>query len=262
MDPELGPSIPAASSTEFSRQIAEIVTAIAVGDDLFLETVEKQATLIAAKPNIVELVDHPESLAERILEHYAEDVFDVPARHFFPRDCISKLITKAAIVAEMQEDDRESTKLDVNIVKDQELVEFIFNPAKRIFAIVALCGFEGNALRRVMQDFKNNNFHDDLLPLKEEMLSRLPGFSDTRGSRLKSNNFLTHQFELLAPVFKKSSFGLDLEPRHIFPFIWVSDQAKYGNLSMVRQIKIHSAHHDFMVNLLPLRQFRLSRHGF
>jgi hypothetical protein len=176
------------------------------------------------------------SLADLIVGAYATGVFDNPPQEFLPQSSVAKFITEAAIVEELEDE------LDND--KDKDLVDFILQSAKKVFATAIISSIGGNDLYKAMKKFKDNNFHDDRLPLKRDAMSELPCFQGKFWNKLRTHNFLKNQWIFLAPVFTKSKFKLDLEPEHIFPFTWVSNDAKEGTFSNVYQVTIHESHQE------------------
>lgn len=189
------------------------------------------------------------SLADQIIDHYEISAFDQPAQVFLPQDCISKLITEDAVIKEFEEEDAGDTRFEFETTKDQKLVAFILKHAKKVFATAVVCDISGNELYKVMGKFKEGNFQDSSLPVKAGVLYELPCFSIKTWSNLKKLNFVSKQFVFLAPVFSRSEFKLELEPEHIFPFTWVSNEAKEGTFSQVFQVTIHDSHQDMLVSL-------------
>ena len=181
--------------------------------------------------------DSTPSLSDRICENFVSSVFDINPRDFLPHDCLVELITEAVIIHEM-----ELPPLERN--RDKELVMFILRNSKRVFATAAMCGIYGNRLLKIMKKFKDHGFDDDCLPVREEKVSGLPCFSGRHWSAFRVRSFLENQWAFLAPVFSKSNFKLDLDPKHILPFTWVSNEAKDGTFSQVYQVKIHPSHQE------------------
>ena len=180
------------------------------------------------------------SLADKIVEGYATGVFDNPPRDFLPQSSVDQFVTRAAIIEELKDEDRD---LDNN--EDKYLVDFIHQSAKKVFATAIITGIGGNDLYKAMREFKDNNFQDESLPLKKDAICKLPCFSGKFWNKLRTYDFLRNQWIFLAPVFSKSQFKLDLEPEHIFPFTWVSnDPPKEGTFSQVYQVTIHEAHQE------------------
>lgn len=187
------------------------------------------------------------SLADRFIEHYEQGVFNEAKQDFLPQHCLAQLITNETIVMEFQEEDIDDTKYDPRRESDQQLLAFILEHARKVFATTVLCEISGNKLYRTMMTFQKSKVQDKSLPLKNETLSTT--LTGSVWSNLKKKNFWEKQFIFLAPIFSKSEFKLDLEAQHIFPFTWVSNDAKEGTFSQVYQVKIHDSHHDMIVSL-------------
>jgi hypothetical protein len=95
-----------------------------------------------------------------------------------------------------------------------------------------------------MKRFQENEFDDRCLPLKRDTMLALPCFQGKFWNKLRTHMFLQNQWTFLAPVFSKSQFRIDLEPENIFPFTWVSNDAKEGRFSTVYQATIHESHQE------------------
>jgi len=181
-------------------------------------------------------------LQDRILEGYEIGMFDNTPRPFFPECRIAELITRDSIVEELEYED-----CDLENSEDNSLIDFIVKYAKKVFAIALMIDVSGANLRVAIKNFKAFNFQDESLPLSKDALPGLPFFSKKPWSRLRTHNFLQNQWIFLAPVFSKTKFKLDLEPEHILPFTWVSNEAKDGTFSQVFQVKIHESHQEDLV---------------
>jgi hypothetical protein len=183
------------------------------------------------------------SLADQIVEGYATAVFNDQPQDFLPHSHIPKLITEAAIIEELELEDKDG---DLEKDKDKILVDFILKHAKKVFATTIITGISSNDLYKVMQTFKDNTppFQDDSLPLKKDVMSKLACFSGKFWNKLRTHNFLKNQWIFFAPVFSKSKFKLDLEPEHIFPFIEKSNDVKEGTFSHVYKVTIHPSHQE------------------
>jgi hypothetical protein len=184
----------------------------------------------------IELPIQTATLADLIVESYAIGVFDNPPRVFLPQSFLSELITKAAVAEELEE--------NLDIDNDSDLVNFIVESAKRVFATAIISAADGSNLYTLMKRFQENEFDDRCLPLKRDTMLALPCFQDKFWNKLRTHMFLQNQWTFLAPVFSKSQFRIDLEPENIFPFTWVSNDAKEGRFSTVYQATIHESHQE------------------
>jgi hypothetical protein len=182
------------------------------------------------------------SLQDRIVEGYETGRFDNTPQSFLPESRVAELITRISIVEELEYEDS-----DLENGEDNDLIDFIVKYAKKVFAIALIIDVSGTTLRVAMRNFKDYNFQDESLPLSKDALPGLPFFAKKPWTRLKTHNFLRDQWIFLAPVFSKTKFKLDLEPEHILPFTWVSNEAKDGTFSQVFQVKIHESHQEDLV---------------
>ena len=175
-------------------------------------------------------------LNDLIVGSYAIGVFDNPPRVFLPESFLSEFITKAAVAEELEE--------NLDIYNDSDLVNFIVESAKKVFATAIISAIDGSNLYMLMKRFQENEFDDRCLPLERETMLALPCFQGKFWNKPRTHKFLQSQWVFLAPVFSKSHFKMDLEPEHIFPFTWVSNDAKEGTFSNVYQVTIHESHQE------------------
>jgi hypothetical protein len=152
-------------------------------------------------------------LESRILGAYVQSIFEDRTQYFLPESCIDKLITRVLILEE-----RDHLDSNPGGNKDQGLVDFILQSARKAFAITVTCWFRGNDLRKVMSQFRRDNFQDRALPLKHSVLSSVQCFNNKYWGDRQKRRFLDNQWAFLAPVFSKVHFKLDLEPENILPF--------------------------------------------
>jgi hypothetical protein len=178
------------------------------------------------------------SLQDQILEHYAWSKFDNPKREFLPEGWIANLLTRQAIITDLE---LEQSTLEK---KDGDLVDFIFQHGKKLFAILIVMDLSRRNKLLAMNKFKQTTpqFTDKSLPLKED--ARLDCFNDEPWTNLRRSNFLTTQWTFLAPVFSTTNFQLKLEPNCILPFTWKSDDVKGGAFSQVFEVTIHEDHQE------------------
>jgi hypothetical protein len=126
--------------------------------------------------------------------------------------------------------------------KDESLLNFILQSAKRVFAIILTCHFRGSDLRRMMETFRRKHFDDKDLPVTSDALSELDCFNKRPWSAMERRLFFREQWAFLAPVFSSDNFKTDLEPDHILPFILVDQDIKSGGFSQVFHATIHPSH--------------------
>jgi hypothetical protein len=197
---------------------------------------DRQAPMQSDSRGEIELPIQTPTLADLIVGSYAIGVFDNPPRVFLPQSFLSEFITKTAVAEELEE--------NMDIGNDSGLVNFIVESAKKVFATAIISAIYGSNLYMLMKRFQENEFDDKRLPLKRDTMLALPYFQGKFWNKLRTHNFLQSQWVFLAPVFSKSQFKIDLEPEHIFPFTWVSNDAKNGTFSIVYQAMIHESHQE------------------
>lgn len=162
-----------------------------------------------------------EFLGVLIVNEFERSTFD---RHdFLPHDRIDKLITRTSI----------ANALDLDLTRtlasrDERILNFILQSAKRVFAIILTCHFRGSDLRRVMETFRRKHFDDDALPVTSDALSELGCFNKRPWSAMERRLFFREQWAFLASVFSSDNFRMDLEPDHILPFILVDQDTTKG----------------------------------
>lgn len=189
------------------------------------------------------ITDSFPSLSDQILAKYALGVFDNPPRSFLPSTYVDELITRPALRDVLLDEEESEEDPD-----GEELVNFIFDHAKVVFATVVMCGVRRNDLYQAMKRFQEHHFTDQSLPVKEHESKTSPCFKVPLKKReqfwiaLNTHAFLRNQFIFLAPIFSKSIFEIKLEPGHILPFTEKSSEPKEGTFSHVYRVKIHDAH--------------------
>jgi hypothetical protein len=197
---------------------------------------DRQAAMQSGSRGEIELPSETTILADLIVGSYAIGVFDNPPRVFLPQSFLSEFITKAAVAEELEEN------LDTD--NNSGLVNFIVESAKKVFATAIISAIDGSNLYMLMKRFQETEFDDSCLPLKRDTMLALPCFQGKFWNKLRTHNFLQNQWVFLAPIFSKSQFKIELEPEHIFPFTWVSNDAKEGTFSNVYQATIHESHQE------------------
>ena len=180
------------------------------------------------------------ALVDRILDQYVTSKFDDNEQDFLPEGCLAELLTQDSVRRELQRD--ESIDYDDDIYAD--LVYFILQRARKIFAIAIVIDLEGEKLRLAMSGFKYSEIGDEYLPLNRNDQTELSCFSGKPWTRTKIRAFQSAQWAFLAPVFSRTRFKLDLEPEHILPFTWRSYDVKEGSFSHVFEVVIHPRHQN------------------
>jgi hypothetical protein len=186
----------------------------------------------ASSPTIVPLEDQ---IANGYV--YSEFPVDAAKQPFLPDGELDKLITNDSVIQE----------LDLADGAESELIEFICQPAKKVFANALISGLGGQNLRKAMSKFKRHGFCDKSLPVGPEF-EKLSCVSIPPWSKMKIRYFRDNQWKFLAPVFPNPAPDKDLklvlEPEHILPFTYVDEQSREGTFGNVYQVTIHPSHQE------------------
>ncbi|EHL03001.1 putative ALK tyrosine kinase receptor [Glarea lozoyensis 74030] len=113
-------------------------------------------------------------LSDQIIESYATSRYDPEEKQFLPAGYIGTLVTLEAIVQELDEKDilePEDLNLDLpgNRMK-KKIVDFVYQQAKKLFAISVVSGLHGHDLALAMNRFRTLKVCDASLPLTESVL--------------------------------------------------------------------------------------------
>lgn len=194
------------------------------------------------------------SLSDQIIDNYALSKFDSEEKHFLPAGTLGKLVTKAAILKELECVPPASTA-DFTPAEDhdiKEITEFIDQKAKTSFAIAVVSGLHGADLFDSMLDLKEDGFTDSSLPMNKTTLEKYHSRDDQLWSRTRIHNFCQEQWKFLAPVFSMKEPKFYLEHGHILPIISKSDTPKEGAFGQVFAVEIHEAHQKDLVSDVSL----------
>jgi hypothetical protein len=222
---------------EVTSRYDSIYTDRSYTDPVLQSLRDRQAAVQSGSRGENELPIQTPTLADLIVGSYAIGVFDNPPRAFLPHSFLSEFITEAAVAEELEE--------NLDIDNDSDLVNFIVESAKKVFATAIISAIDGSNLYMLMKRFQEKKFDDRCLPLKRDTMLALPCFQGKFWNKLRTHNFLRNQWVFLTPVFSKSQFKIfELEPEHVFPFTWVSNDAKKGTFNNVYQVTIHESHQE------------------
>lgn len=154
---------------------------------------------------------------------------------FLPRGSLDEILTRDVLLEDF---DLEAAGADGSDDRHEELIEFILQRAKTLFAICVMIDL-GNLLR-AMAAFKQANFSDQNLPVSREDIFGLSCFSELAWRHSDKFKFLETQWTFLAPVF--SRMQINLEPEHILPFTSLGKEVKEGTFGRVYQVTLHPSH--------------------
>ncbi|KAF2968931.1 hypothetical protein GQX73_g4649 [Xylaria multiplex] len=207
--------------------------------------IAKSQTTLRNKPiDLGENLEDVGDLGDRIVANYQRSQFPVGMgeREFLPEGCLEKLITRASVVTTMGLPHYWG-RLSA---KNKELVNFIIESAKKVFAITITIGIsgDGSELRKAMLVFKAHGFGDASLPVKPYSWARgIPLIEKLRWKPSELHLFMHHQWTYLAPIFPKKIWDADLEPNCIIPFTVVNARKETAS-SSVYQVTVHPSHQE------------------
>ncbi|KAH7398564.1 hypothetical protein BKA66DRAFT_483928 [Pyrenochaeta sp. MPI-SDFR-AT-0127] len=189
---------------------------------------------------------HPirKTLADQILPLFVKSTFDEQPRDYLPEHSLEELLTEGKI-----EDELKSGNTDQEIDEEeiQELTSWISNHALKVFAITLQCDGSPVFLLQAMLQFKDCNFNDKCLPIKDPRsfpaLPRPEAFEDDElWSDFKHNKFFKEQWICLVPVFGPQTYDYNLSAQCILPFTKRDVGAKGGAFSSVYRVHVHECH--------------------
>lgn len=193
------------------------------------------------------------TLSDQIIYDYAISKFDSEEKHFLPAGTLEKLVTKAAILKELHnEEEEQASSADhtpPEVPEIEEITEFIDQKAKKLFAISIVSSLRGEDLLNAMFDLKEVGFTDASLPIEKALLDK--HYNDA-WSRTRIHNFCQEQWKFLAPEFSLQSPNFDLKVGHILPFISKSSTPKEGAFGQVFKVEIHEAHQKDLVSYVSI----------
>lgn len=182
-----------------------------------------------------EFADFSGKLLRRVI---AEDLDT--SKKFYPHGCVDELMPVDTVVRLL----RFSRTSNENIAK---LVKFVTdgrNPAKLIFAIAILSGFQGEDLSDLLTRFMKAGFRDSSLPITALNRHRVPFFhhEDAHWIGVNCVSFEQSQWEFLAPVFTNEGSKVVLAPQNPLPFTNVIRRVGSGGFGVVHKATVHEAH--------------------
>jgi hypothetical protein len=193
------------------------------------------------------------SLADRLHDRFEKSVFDAGSRQFLPQNALDELIDPHSIVWGMLRGlGPPSDPLSTN---DQELVEFVFSRAKKLFAIsvMALPAHEWGStiLRAAIRLFCRHQIDDSRLPFDDSGDSILVGLDpeERMSKRIWKPRiiraFHEAQWSIVVPVFttdpRARSTAFNLQANTVLPFIEGGLRHRGASVS-VFEYKLHPSH--------------------
>lgn len=196
-----------------------------------------------------------EPLEDRILDSLVKSEFPPGwMQEYMPEGSLQGLISKQSVIREFSRYGSFSGRRRAN----RDLLEFILERAKTVFAISLFAGVNSNQLKRAMMVFKSNSFDDSRL-LRESPDPRDPQklpWSELNWTMVKLLNFSDTRWKFLVPVFQEDKIKYELESRSILPFTLAKEGCKQGAFSNVWKISIHESHLKE-----PMQKVRNTRDG-
>lgn len=186
-----------------------------------------------------------DSLSDKIIDHYEQSKFPVDEEHaFLPDGWLERLVTETSIREELNDPDPALTPPAI-----LDLIAFILDSAKKVFAITLISGLKGDDLCRAMHKFMEHGFVDASLPIMtKDELSELECFKKKPWNKLARGYFYEGQWKFLAYIFReeenKDRIRINLYPKYILPFTFVDEVKRSGTFGDVYQVTIHPAHQN------------------
>ncbi|RYP56628.1 hypothetical protein DL769_009898 [Monosporascus sp. CRB-8-3] len=188
-------------------------------------------------------------LGDSIFGLSVKGAFDATERSFLPNGSLDTLVTREAVLS----------GLGGYQDGDAELVRFVLQEAKKVFAIMVHWDFNCTELRKATGLFKRFKIYDEKLPMEQPAPNEengkftvekyktplQPPFQDTFWTVQKVNNFWNSQWHFLAPTFSDDTHCLELPPETILPITSKHPVVKEGAFSQVFQVTVHPAHLKF-----------------
>jgi hypothetical protein len=191
--------------------------------------------------------------------------FDKTPHRFIPEGVLARILTEECIL--------DSMSIRTPNIEDKSIVDFISKKARKLFGISIFCEFEPKKLRSAMALFKDGDFDDNQLPVREARANATEtGLSESSASTdssvaqnylasfehsvkpfkrkpriwndIKWEHFSEYQWRFLAPVFSATTFNHDFSVLHIMPFTKRYSGSDKGSFGQIFQYEIHPDHID------------------
>ncbi|KEY69073.1 hypothetical protein S7711_09576 [Stachybotrys chartarum IBT 7711] len=162
------------------------------------------------------------------------------SKKFYPHGCVDELMpvdTVVRLLSFSRTTDEKMSKLVRFVTDDQK-------PAKLIFAIAILSGFQGEELSDLLTRFMEAEFRDSSLPITALNRHRVPFFhhEDADWIGVNCGSFEQLQWQFLAPVFTNEGSKVVLPPQNPLPFTNVIRRVGSGGFGVVHKATVHEAH--------------------
>lgn len=196
--------------------------------------------------------DDADQLSNTLITSMVKSSFEKTPHKFVPQKALDKIITRDSVLKAM--------KITRPTKEDDELVEFVLNKAKAIFATAADSEFKSKSLKKVMELFQKNNFDDRKLPIEKwssdefydnpakgirhpfASMDKLTknGYGKMWTLR-KIYEFQEAQSKFLVPIFSTAESNYDLGELTV-PFVGKHTRHSEGAFGIVSKYEIHCDH--------------------
>src|SRR5437016_3104430 len=117
-------------------------------------------------------------LSSQLKGHMIKSQFEKTPFQFLPQSDLEDIITEDRIM--------DALSIRRPSTADRQLLDFILEKAKKVFAITAYIELEGSQLRDAMSFFHSNGFDDRKLPIKEMSAKEIDNEADRCFEKLVS----------------------------------------------------------------------------
>jgi len=162
-----------------------------------------------------------------------------PARKYWPEEVINRLVNEDSARWELAKASRRCS---------DEIVQFILDHGKKLFAIAAVTEPDRDWLLQAMEFFHSNGFRDENLSAEVSETPRCLVMDDIiqldeqLWRRDRAFRICDLQWTALVPVLSTDKANHDFDSRAVLPFKTVSDIVLRGSFSAVHKVEIHRDH--------------------
>jgi hypothetical protein len=149
-------------------------------------------------------------------------MFATPPYKFIPEGLVDELVSPEVV--------RRAFKIGEPSDKEQLLIDFVLERARRVFAVAVWAKVD---VKRAMGWFKHNDIDDLKLPIKVQ--------TSEWKSRWRSE-FYDEQWRFFAAVFVTTSFSHDFDEARVLPFTSMSSVSDEGAFGEVYKVTVHQNH--------------------
>lgn len=164
-------------------------------------------------------------LRDILMKHSLESAFEKTRHEFVPEGVIETFITYEEIKSWLG--------IGSSALQDEDLMRFIFEDAKRMFAITVVA--KPDARREAIEWLRSEGYNDQKLPI-------FPPPKKKKWTSGWRRDFCNCQWMFVAPVFDTTRSSHTFEEARILPFISMSVIAGEGAFGQVSRTVIHERH--------------------